>query len=90
MYASPALRAMPMTSPVDFISGPRMMSDPGKRENGRTGCFTVTKEGFASPGPRSASFSPQIRKTAIFASGTPMDLLTKGTVRLERGLTSIT
>ena len=39
---------------------------------------------------RSASFSPSIRRDAIFASGTPIALLTNGTVRDARGFASMT
>ena len=40
--------------------------------------------------PSSASDWPAITLAAILASGTPVALLTKGTVRLARGLTSST
>src|SRR5205807_1957447 len=40
--------------------------------------------------PRSLSFLPTMIRAAILASGTPMALLTKGTVREARGLTSST
>ena len=36
------LGSMPMTSPVDFISGPRMTSTPGKRAKGNTASLTAT------------------------------------------------
>ena len=36
------------------------------------------------------SFSPSITFAAMFATGTPVALATKGTVRLARGLASIT
>ena len=35
-----------MTSPVDFISGPRMVSTPGKRTNGKTGVLTKHARDF--------------------------------------------
>ena len=38
--ASPKVSPTPITSPVDFISGPRMVSTPGKRANGNTASFT--------------------------------------------------
>ena len=34
--------SMPITSPVDFISGPSTVSTPGKRANGNTASFTPT------------------------------------------------
>ena len=39
--------------------------------------------------PRSSNFSPAIMREASLASGTPIALETKGTVRDARGLTSI-
>ena len=36
------LASSPITSPVDFISGPRMVSTFGKRANGNTASFTAT------------------------------------------------
>ena len=38
--ASPKLRPTPITSPVDFISGPRMVSTPGNFANGKTASLT--------------------------------------------------
>ena len=38
--ASPKLSPTPITSPVDFISGPRMVSTPGNLRNGNTASFT--------------------------------------------------
>ncbi len=38
--ASAKLRPTPMTSPVDFISGPRMVSTPGNFTNGNTASLT--------------------------------------------------
>ena len=40
--ASPKDSPMPITSPVDFISGPRMVSTPGNLMNGNTASFTET------------------------------------------------
>ena len=39
-YASPKLRPVPMTSPVDFISGPRIGSASGNFANGNTASLT--------------------------------------------------
>jgi hypothetical protein len=38
--ASPKVSPTPMTSPVDFISGPRMVSTPGNLANGNTASLT--------------------------------------------------
>ena len=38
--ASPKLSATPITSPVDFISGPSTVSTPGNFPQGKTGDFT--------------------------------------------------
>jgi hypothetical protein len=38
--ARPKSESIPMTSPVDFISGPSRVSTPGKRANGKTASFT--------------------------------------------------
>src|ERR1044071_8383493 len=38
--ASPKVSPTPITSPVDFISGPRMVSTPGNLTNGNTASFT--------------------------------------------------
>ena len=88
-----------MTSPVDFISGPRRISTPGKRANGNTASLTATwplsvaafdeDAGVKDGGrPKDFSVSPAITRAAILATGTPVALATKGTVRLARGLTS--
>ena len=85
------LSAMPMTSPVERISGPRMMSTPGNFANGKTDSFTATCLGTMSLStPSSARVLPAMTFAATCASGSPMDLLTKGTVREARGLTSMT
>ena len=84
-------RATPMTSPVDFISGPISASERGKRPNGRTASFTDTCRGKRGmPSSMSARRSPSIRRHATFASDTPIALDTNGTVREARGFASIT
>ena len=93
--ARPNERSMPMTSPVERISGPRIVSTSGKRLNGSTASFTATcppsAGGRSRPSSRSsASVAPTITRAATFASGTPVALLTNGTVRLARGLASMT
>ena len=87
----PKLPAPPITSPVDFISGPRIVSTPGNRTNGNTGLFTNTPAGVrSSVTPSSASDLPDITRAATCASGTPFAFDRYGTVRDARGLTSST
>ena len=81
---------MPMTSPVDFISGPSTVSTPGKRANGNTASFTPTCSKRGGLRSRLASVSPAMIRAAILATGTPITLATNGTVREARGLTSST
>jgi len=82
---------MPMTSPVDFISGPSTISTPEKRENGKTDSLTE-KCGRESKAGRLKSFNflPAITWAATLAKGEPVALLTNGAVRDARGLTSRT
>ena len=78
-----------MTSPVDFISGPRMVSTLGKREKENTASLTAMCSRLAVlTSSKSTNFSPDITRAAILAIGRPVALATKGTVRLARGLTS--
>jgi hypothetical protein len=84
-----------MTSPVERISGPSSVSTSGKRLKGSTASFTDTwapgAGGLSRPSARSsASVAPTITRAATLASGTPVALATNGTVRLARGLASIT
>src|SRR3954471_24930934 len=80
---------MPMTSPVDRISGPSTGSVPANLLNGNTASFTETYDGMiSSDNPTSASVSPSITRAASDASGTPIALETNGIVRLARGFTS--
>ena len=94
--ASPKLRPAPMTSPVERISGPRIGSTPGNLLNGNTASLTEKYGGTISRGasPWSArcvfSACPTMQRAAILASGWPVALETKGTVREARGLTSST
>jgi hypothetical protein len=89
--AAPKLSAPPITSPVDFISGPRMVSTPGNRTKGNTGLFTNTPAATrSSTRPSSVSVRPAATRAAIFAIGTPVAFEMYGTVREERGLTSST
>ena len=80
-----------MTSPVDFISGPRMVSTPGNRVKGRTASLQEMCLGTTScVSPRSCSRMPIITLVAILAKGIPVALLTNGTVLEALGLTSRT
>ena len=81
---------MPMTSPVDFISGPSTVSTPGKRANGNTASFTPTWSKRGGLKPKLLSVSPAMMRDAILATGSPITLATNGTVRDARGLTSST
>ena len=95
MKARPVVRSMPMTSPVERISGPSSASASGKRLNGKTASLTATWSpatgSASSPLSRSSSsVAPSITRAAIFTNGTPVALATKGTVRDARGLASMT
>ena len=81
----------PITSPVLRISGPSAISTPANFTKGNTLSFTLTCAGTGSVVmPCSARLMPAITFTATFATGRPVALATNGTVRLARGLTSIT
>ena len=89
--AAPKLPSMPITSPVDFISGPSTVSTPGNLMNGNTASLTLTCAGRTSAmKPCASSERPTMQRAPILASGTPIALLTNGTVRLARGFTSRT
>ena len=76
---------------MDFISGPRMTSTPGKRAKGKTDSFTATCFISTSRGRSSSrSVLPTMHSAAILASSTPVALEMKGTVREARGFTSST
>ena len=82
--------SIPITSPVDFISGPNMVSTLGNLINGNTDSFTqkwsISK---LSGKPNSSKDFPAIILEAIFAKGTPTAFEINGTVLLARGFTSI-
>src|SRR5919202_2062607 len=83
--------AIPMTSPVDLISGPSRASALGKRPKGSTASLTDTCPSVrGSSSSRSESRSPSIRRHATLASGTPTAFEANGTVREARGLASST
>ena len=88
-------RAIPITSPVERISGPSSASEPSKRSNGSTASLTETCSPKPSPSrsrgrSSSAIDSPSMIRQASLASGRPTALETNGTVREARGLASIT
>src|SRR5580704_5537251 len=85
--ASPKFSPTPITSPVERISGPSAGSTPGNLLNGNTGDFTNLCGTGRVPETRppvryakSRIFLPVISPTAILGSGTPVALLTNGTV----------
>src|SRR6185437_8218346 len=89
--ALPNESEMPITSPVERISGPNTGSASRNLLNGNTASFTDTYGGTTSSvNPRAASDSPNITRAAYDASGSPMALDTNGIVRLARGFTSST
>ena len=84
-------RAIPITSPVERISGPSRESAPANRSNGSTTSLTHTWPLLVSAGrSRSARRSPSSTRQASLATGSPIALETNGTVREARGLASIT
>ena len=104
--AVPKSASKPITSPVDFISGPSTVSTCApsgvrNRLNGITASLTAigASPGRSPPSPsagstpavrRSAMVSPSITRAAALASGVAVALDTNGTVRLARGLASRT
>jgi hypothetical protein len=82
---------MPITSPVERISGPRITSTPWNLLKGKTTSLTLVCFGSGcSVTPSSASDFPAMTLAAILAQGMPVALETNGTVREARGLTSMT
>ena len=79
-----------MTSPVDFISGPGVGSNPRSLMKGNTGALTATASSCLSGISRSDSLSPIVSRAAILASGMPVDFATNGKVLDPRGFTSRT
>ena len=91
--AAPRSVSMPITSPVDFISGPSAVSTSISLTVENTGALTATSgRAGTSPvvQPSSASVAPRITRVASSTIGTPVTLLRNGTVREARGLTSST
>ena len=83
---------MPMTSPVERISGPSRMSVPGNLLNGKTGSLTEKYGGHDLLGE--AQLLERLARHDLGgelgerARRSPCE--TKGTVREARGLTSMT
>ena len=87
--ARPKSLSIPITSPVERISGPRIVSVPGNFLNGNTASLTAMWLSLGSSvKPKDSKVSPAITKEASFANGTPVALETNGTVREARGLAS--
>mmetsp|Transcript_8776 Transcript_8776/g.35859 ORF Transcript_8776/g.35859 Transcript_8776/m.35859 type:complete len:346 (-) Transcript_8776:2287-3324(-) len=81
--------SMPITSPVERISGPSSVSVPANLSKGSTASLTATWLGMiSSVKPMSDSVLPDMTSEAYVASGLPMAFDTKGTVRLARGFAS--
>src|SRR5215472_10803758 len=105
-YAVPNIESIPITSPVERISGPSTVSTPApeasrNRPNGSTASLTATGESSGSVPPSLSAGStpdersdviddPSITSAAAFASGTAVALDTNGTVREARGFASST
>ena len=82
-------RSMPITSPVERISGPEHRIDAGEageREHRLLDRDVAELRPASSPKP--ASGLPAMMRAAMPATGRPITLATNGTVRLARGLTS--
>ena len=87
-------RSIPMTSPVDFISGPMYQSTPTSLDIEKTGALMPTSfwRGQRPPlYPMSLPAQPpSMTRVARLAAGTPVTLEMNGMVRLPRGFTSST
>ena len=104
--ARPKSVSMPMTSPVERISGPSRLSTTSpslvrNRLNGSTASLTdigactgirppSVCAGSTPSARSSAMVAPSMIRAAALASGTPVALATNGTVRDARGLASST
>src|SRR5574343_270599 len=67
--ASAKVLPTPMTSSVDFISGPRMVSTPGNLTKGKTASLTEKYGGMTSCViPCAGRLLPDMQRAAIFAS----------------------
>ena len=88
--ATPTLSLIPITSPVDFISGPKKTFSSLNFLNGSTAFLTAICLCLIFFNPKSFNFFPTDNCAAILANGILPYLLTKGTVLLDRGFTSNT
>ena len=87
-YALAKLLSIPITSPVERISGPNKMSVPGNLLKGNTTSFIAKKFILGS---RSVFFAiPAIINDAIPGIGLPITLETNGSVLDALGFTSRT
>ena len=66
------------------------MSSPGNLSKGKTDSFNKNRGIYFFISAETFNLEPNMILVAIFAKGTPMDLLIKGTVLLALGLTSKT
>src|SRR5699024_2384933 len=88
-----SVASYPIASPVDFISGPNVVSTLLNFSNEKTGdlTYTCSHSGKISVlNPFSFNVSPKMHRVAKFAIVSPVILLINGIVRLARGLTSMT
>ena len=92
---------MPITSPVDFISGPKTESTPVNRPKGRTASLTATGAPINSSAPspclgkipsalNSLIVVPNMMREQALAKETPVAFETNGTVLDARGFASST
>ena len=83
---------MPITSPVDFISGPSTVSTAGEAGERKHRLLDpdVIERRRCCRDRSSRAIRPAMMRAAILATGRPMTLATNGTVREARGLTSST
>ncbi len=86
----PKESAMPRTSPVDLISGPRSGSTSGNMLKGKTASLTPKWGIHLSSRPKEVSFLPIISSVAILAIETLQTFETRGTVLEALGFASRT
>ena len=79
-----------MTSPVERISGPRIGVDAGEAREGQHRFLHRDMVGFGRVQIEVGELLARHHRAAMPATGRPIALATKGTVRLARGLTSST
>ena len=82
-----------MASPVDFISGESVASNPDNFENEKAGAFTYHFSfsfGYTTSIPCSFKDFPSMTNVPISAKEYPVDFEINGTVLDDLGFTSIT